>query len=201
MIAVPSRRWLWGGAALAAIAPLAVWWPVSAVVLIAADLAWLAALVVDAALAPRVRDMEVSREAPAVFTLGRTATVRYRWRVRSRRQVALQVRERFPDPLGGADTPLRRMVVPPGAGLDEILEIRPIRRGTGQAGRHRRQGARSARSRLAADDVDDAMDRDGVPRTGRGIAPGAAAAGCAAARGGTPHRAAAGRGPALRGTA
>ena len=200
MIVVPSRRWLWGGAALAAIAPLALWWPVSAVVLIAADLTWLAALVVDAALAPRVRDMEVSREAPAVFTLGRPAAVRYRWRVRSRRRVALQVRERFPDPLGGADTPLRRMVVPRAPGWMKYWTFGRFA-GAWAGGGDRRQGARSARSRLATDDVDDAMDRDGVPRTGRCIAPGAAAAGCAAARGGTPHRAAAGRGPPLRGTA
>lgn len=134
MIVVPSHRWLWCGAALAAIAPLAVWWPGAAVVLLAADLGWLAALAVDAALAPRRRDMDVSREAPAAFTIGRAATVRYRWRIRGHRRATLQVRERFPDPLGGADSPLRRMVVPPGAGLDEVLEIRPVHRGTGQGG-------------------------------------------------------------------
>jgi uncharacterized protein (DUF58 family) len=44
------------------------------------------------------------------------------------------VRERLPDPLGGADAPTRRLQVPPGLGLDERLELVPRRRGAGAGG-------------------------------------------------------------------
>ncbi len=135
MIAVPSRRWLGGAAALAALALLGVWWPRAVVLLLAADLLWVVALLADAALAPRPRDMEVTRETPAAFALGRAGTVRYRWRVRGSRRVALQVRERLPDPLGGPHTPIRRLDIPPGAGFDEQIEILPVRRGIGEGGR------------------------------------------------------------------
>lgn len=135
MIAVPSRRWLLGGAALAPIALLGLWWPGAAAMLLAADALWMAAFITDAALAPGPRDMDVAREAPAAFTLGRLAVVRYRWRVGGRRLVSLQVRERLPDPLGGADTPLRRFDIRSTAGFDELLEIRPEKRGIGEGGR------------------------------------------------------------------
>ena len=46
-----------------------------------------------------------------------------------------QVRERLPDPLGGAETPTRHLVVPPGEGLDERLDLVPGRRGGGTVGR------------------------------------------------------------------
>ncbi|MGH7498839.1 MAG: DUF58 domain-containing protein [Gemmatimonadales bacterium] len=135
MIALPSRRWFLGGAALAAVAVASVWWPGAAVALLAtADAIWIGLLVVDAALAPEPRDLVVTREAPAAFALGREATVGYRWRVRGARRVSLQLRERLPDPLGGADTPLRRIEVPPGAEFHEALEIRPVRRGIGAGG-------------------------------------------------------------------
>jgi len=132
---VPSRRWLLGAAALAAVALLGVRWPGAAAAMLALDLAWIAAFAIDAALAPRRRDLEVTRGSPAAFALGRPAAVRYHWRVRARRRVTLQVRERLPEPLGGADTPLRVLEVTPGAGRDEVLELRPVHRGVGVGGR------------------------------------------------------------------
>ena len=135
MIVVPSRRWLVVAAALSVIALLGLWWPGAGALLLAADLCWLALLVIDARLTPAPRDLAVTREAPAAFAVGRVGVVRYRWRVRSRRPVALEVRESLPGPLGGADTPTRRFVVPPWAGFDEVLEMRPFRRGIGHGGR------------------------------------------------------------------
>ena len=131
---VPSRRWLLGAAALAVAAPAALVWPGTAGLLPALDLLWLAALVLDAARTPAPRTLEVVREAPAAFGVGRAAVVRYRWRHPARRRLALEVRERLPDPLGGADAPTRRLVVPPGAGLEERLELVPGRRGAGAGG-------------------------------------------------------------------
>jgi uncharacterized protein (DUF58 family) len=135
LIVVPSRTWLIIAAALAVIAPLAAWRPQAALWLLAADVCWLVLLLLDAAQTPGPRDVDVDREAPAAFAVGRTSQVRYRWRVRSRHPVRLEVREHLPDPLGGAATPTRRLRVPPGEGLDETLDIRPARRGVGTGGR------------------------------------------------------------------
>lgn len=134
MIAVPSRRWFLGAASLAAVAVAGIVWPAAVLALLGADAVWIALLIVDAALAPGPRDLEVTREAPAAFAVGRDATVRYHWRVRGGRRASLQVRERLPDPLGGSDTPLRRIDVPSSVGFHELLEIRPVRRGIGAGG-------------------------------------------------------------------
>ena len=134
MIVVPSHRWLIGAGALALVAPLALVWPATAMLLPALDALWVAALGLDALLTPAPRALEVTREAPAAFGAGRAAVVRYRWRHRARRRLTLEVRERLPDPLGGADTPTRRLVVSPGEGLDERLELVPGRRGAGSGG-------------------------------------------------------------------
>jgi uncharacterized protein (DUF58 family) len=134
VIPVPTRRWLAGAALLAAVAPLALVRPWAAGLLPALDLLWVAALVADWMGTPAPRSLEVTREAPAAFGVGRAAVVRYRWRHQARRRLALEVRERLPDQLGGADTPTRRLEVPPGDGLDERLELVPLRRGAGTGG-------------------------------------------------------------------
>jgi uncharacterized protein (DUF58 family) len=135
VIFVPSRRWLVGAAVLSVVALFGLWWPGAGALLLAADLCWLVLLVIDGRLAPTRRDLDVTRQAPAAFAVGRAASVRYRWRVRSRRPVPLEVRELLPDPLGGADTPSRRFVVPAGSAFEEVLDMRPVRRGIGQGGR------------------------------------------------------------------
>jgi uncharacterized protein (DUF58 family) len=134
VIVVPSRQWLVGAAVLALVAPLALVWPAAAGLLPALDLAWLAAFLLDAARAPAPRTLEISRQAPVAFAVGRAAVVGYRWRHPGRGALALEVRERLPDPLGGADSPTRALAVPPGEGLDERLEITPVRRGPGTGG-------------------------------------------------------------------
>lgn len=131
---LPTRRWFVGAALLAAVAPTAAWWPEAGAWLLALDLAWLLAFALDARRAPDPRRLEVSREAPAAFSVGRTFPVRYRWRHGERRPVTLLVREMLPEPLGGADGPRRVLEVPPGVALEERLEIRPVRRGLGSGG-------------------------------------------------------------------
>jgi uncharacterized protein (DUF58 family) len=131
---VPTRRWLVGAALLALTAPAALFARWAATLLPSADLLWLAAFVADALAAPAMRTLQVVREAPAAFGAGRAAVVGYRWRHRGRRRLTLEVRERLPEPLGGAETPTRRLLVPPGLGLHERLELVPRRRGVGTGG-------------------------------------------------------------------
>jgi uncharacterized protein (DUF58 family) len=76
----------------------------------------------------------VTREAPLAFSLGRSFPVRYRWAHAGRRRRLLLVRETLPPPLGGAVTPLRRLEIPPGLEVEELLDLRPVRRGVGRGG-------------------------------------------------------------------
>ena len=131
---MPSRRWFYGAAALALVAPLAVRWPVAGGLLPALDLLWLGALAIDAALGPAPRALEVSREAPAGFVAGRPAVVRYRWRHRRRRVLTLRVREHLPEPLDDGRVAERRLMVPARGSLEERLELVPPRRGVGRGG-------------------------------------------------------------------
>ena len=64
----------------------------------------------------------------------RAFPVRYRWRHGEPRRLTVLARELLPEPLGGADSQRRRLAIPPGAGLEERLELRPVRRGVGQGG-------------------------------------------------------------------
>jgi uncharacterized protein (DUF58 family) len=134
MIVVPSRRWLHIAAGLAVLALLALWRPQWVGLLVVLDLVWLAAWVIDALRAERVERLQVSRDAPPAFSVGRTLPVDYHWRHGAASSLSLMVREQLPDPLGGADTPLRLLQVPPGEGLEERLELSPRRRGTGSGG-------------------------------------------------------------------
>ena len=134
MIRVPSRRWLVLAAALAALAPLAIRWPAVAGLLLAVDLLWIVALVVDMLLAPPARILDVSREAPAAFSLGRVLPVRYRWRQRGSRPLTILVREELPDPLGGANSSERMLRLPPSEEVEEVLQVSPVRRGIGKGG-------------------------------------------------------------------
>jgi uncharacterized protein (DUF58 family) len=134
MILVPSRRWLQVGAGLAVLALLALWRAQWVGILIALDLIWLAAFLIDALRAAPTERLRVSREAPPAFSVGRALPVRYQWRHAETSPLSLMVREHLPEPLGGADTPLRRLEVPSGEGMEERVELRPRRRGTGSGG-------------------------------------------------------------------
>jgi uncharacterized protein (DUF58 family) len=134
VIRVPSRRWLVLAAVLAALAPLATRWPAAAGLLLGADLLWVAALVLDMLLAPPARILDVAREAPAAFSLGRVLPVRYRWRQRGSRPLTILVREHLPEPLGGAHSPERMLRLAPSGEVEEVLQVSPVRRGIGKGG-------------------------------------------------------------------
>ena len=131
---VPSRRWLWGATALALVAPAGIWLPGVLGVLLAADAVWVLLLLADAAAAPGGRALELQREVPVAFSLGRRFVVRYLWRHRARRRLTVLVKERLPEPLGGPITPLRRLELPPRLEVEEHLELQPRRRGIGTGG-------------------------------------------------------------------
>ena len=134
MKAVPSRPWLLGAAALALVAPAGFWWPGALGVLLALDAAWVLAFLADAFAAPGARALEVRREAPVAFSLGRRFIIRYRWRHTGRRRLRVEVKEHLPEPLGGAHTPLRRLELPGRLAVEEQLELEPVRRGIGSGG-------------------------------------------------------------------
>jgi len=131
---LPSRRWLGLAAGLAVVAPIAAWWPPAAGWLVALDLAWIVALAVDAARAPALASLEITRESPAAFAMGRTGVLYYTWRHPRAAPVHLRVREQLPPPLVADESPLRELLVPPGPGLRERIELEPCRRGIGAGG-------------------------------------------------------------------
>ncbi len=132
MIALPSRRWLVGAAALAAVAPLGFVWPDALALLLLLDVAWIVALIVDAGRAGAGR-VSVERDAPPAFSVGRTLPVTYRWTLDGGHRQVVRVRERFPEPLGGASVPLRELELRPGVTREE-LELTPVARGKGTGG-------------------------------------------------------------------
>lgn len=131
---LPTPRWLWGAVVLSLLALVGLLRPDGLAWLILGDLAWLLLLVADALLVPPPRVLEVRREAPPAFSVGRVFPVRYRWRQPTRRPLIVSVREALPAPLG-RETPERRFSVPAGGEAVEVLEILPARRGRGDGGR------------------------------------------------------------------
>jgi uncharacterized protein (DUF58 family) len=132
---LPSRRWLLVGAALALVAPLAAVWPAAGAAFLLLDAAWLVLLLLDMHLAPRARLVQVSREAPAAFSVGRVFPVRYRWSHSGTRALTLRIREHLPEPIAGGEMAPREVVVPPESVVDERIEVQPVRRGIGRGGR------------------------------------------------------------------
>ncbi len=133
---VPSRRWFLGAAGLAALALPALWRPEAALLLVGADLLWLAALAVDLY---RVygfgwQALEVVREPPPAFSAGRAMPVSYRWRHRLARPLTLRIREEFPDPLVPVAGRDRVLTIPPGRPLREEVVLLPARRGKARGG-------------------------------------------------------------------
>lgn len=121
-------------AGLALLAPLGFVWPQALVALLLADAMWLAAFALDAARAPGPADLEVTREAPPAFSLGRPQPVRYRWRLHGRRTSVLVVRESWPAPLGGDNLPERQLRLAPETDRAETVTLTPVTRGLAQGG-------------------------------------------------------------------
>jgi len=128
---IPSRRWLLGSVVLAGVALGGLFNRNALDWMLVLDGVWVAAFIVDAFLAGGPADLQVRREAPPAFSMGRALPVSYFWRHDQRRTIRVQVRERFPDPLGGPRTPARTLRIPPGEVLEERLSILPAHRGKG----------------------------------------------------------------------
>jgi uncharacterized protein (DUF58 family) len=133
VIPLPSRRWLAVAAALTLVALLGLAWRDALTALVLLDALWVGGFVLDAALAARALPLEVVRESPPAFSMGRTLPVRYRWRHAAGRPVVALVREALPPPLGVA-TPTRRLRLLPDAVTIEDVATAPVHRGKGTGG-------------------------------------------------------------------
>jgi uncharacterized protein (DUF58 family) len=111
--------------------------PSFAVVLLAADAAWVAALLIDwwriAAL--DLREYPVRREAPPAFSVGRPLPVRYDWTNPWPREVVVRVRDALPSILCARGGPERELQLIAGGDTVDVQEIVPVRRGKALAGR------------------------------------------------------------------
>ena len=132
---IPTRRWLLVAAGLSLVALLGTVRSDGLAWLLLVDALWLVALVIDALSVANPRHIDVEREAPPAFSVGRALPVSYLWKNRGRRKVTVRVREQFPEPLGGANTPLREITIGPGGLTREQLSVLPAHRGKGSGGR------------------------------------------------------------------
>ena len=133
MIPLPSRRWLLVAAGLALIGLAGLFRPGALGLMLTLDALWLAALAFDAVGAAGGFPIEVERDAPPAFSVGRSFPVRYRWRHGKRRSLTVLVQETLPAPLGFA-TGVRRLRLPPEKPTIEELLVRPVARGRGIGG-------------------------------------------------------------------
>ncbi len=134
---VPSRPWFIGAAALACLAPLGFWWSGALTLLVVADVVWVAALIVDAwrVVSEPWDTLEVTRETPPAFSVGRALPVRWRWHNRGRRAAHVEVRELFPAAFGDGWNVRRIVSLAPGAVAWEETALTPRERGHAREGR------------------------------------------------------------------
>jgi len=133
---IPDRRWFIVAAALGLMAPATLLWPGFALVLVAADVLWVVILGVDAGRVLRVRwsAVDVRRESPAAFSVGRSLPVTLLWRNTGSQTLVLRVREEVSPVVTIAGPAERAIQLPPGSTVREELQVRPLRRGKGEAG-------------------------------------------------------------------
>jgi uncharacterized protein (DUF58 family) len=135
-VIVPASRWYWGAALLGLTALIALVWPQGALLLVAVDVAWVLALVIDAfrVAGVDVNRLEVVRTAPPAFSVGRDFPVSYRWRNHLASRVRLHVREAFPSVFGDGWRAERRIDLGPGEVAYEQALLRPVERGKAAKG-------------------------------------------------------------------
>ncbi|MGH7523846.1 MAG: DUF58 domain-containing protein [Gemmatimonadales bacterium] len=128
---LPARRWYLGAAGLAVIAPLSIRWPAAASVLLAGDVLWVLALVIDGwrVASLSVREFPVTRTAPAAFSVGRAMPVTLHWKNPTRRSLSVLVREDVVPLLTLAGPEERSLLLPSDGQVDEELQYQPVRRG------------------------------------------------------------------------
>jgi uncharacterized protein (DUF58 family) len=134
-VILPTRRALWGAAALSLLGLLGVRAPWALDALLSADLVLVLVVWLDATRAARPGSDEftVRRDAAPALSAGRSSEVSYRWVNRSARHLRLRVREVRPDILGGTQPPRAVMVEPLGE-VREVLPVVPLRRGREREG-------------------------------------------------------------------
>lgn len=134
MIPLPTRRWFAGALLLAPCWALARIHPDARFIAAALDLAWVAALLVDAWLAPDAAEFGLERDAPPAFSVGRALPIRYRWTNPASRRARFTLREAFPGPLLSGPTPVRTVEIPARGATTEWVTLTPVRRGEGTGG-------------------------------------------------------------------
>jgi uncharacterized protein (DUF58 family) len=133
-IPIPTRRWLLVAAGLSLVGLLGLARADGLAWLLLLDTLWLLALVLDALGGTDPGLIDVAREAPPAFSVGRALPVSYGWVNRGARPVRLRVKEKFPEPLGGIGMPLREISIPGGGRTREQLSVMPAHRGKGSGG-------------------------------------------------------------------
>ena len=130
---LPTTRALFLAMLLSLVAVAGYRWPGTLDVMLLADVALLAAVWIDAVLAPRAGPgvggrVTVEREASPAFSVGHAGEVFYRWRNGAARAARLRVREVRPELLGGTQPPRALRLAGRGA-LRERVPVVPVRRG------------------------------------------------------------------------
>lgn len=122
---------------LAILAPVALWRPEAAVLLLVADIIWVLALLLDWIRGGVVdlANFPVAREAPTAFSVGRALPVSYHWTNPTQRPLTLRVREEWPSPFGFPDAAGRELHLAPAETQLEIWTLTPATRGRAEAGR------------------------------------------------------------------
>ncbi len=131
---LPTRRWYEVAALLALIGLAGVRWPEALSLLLLADAVWVAAVLIDAWRAPAASHLTVTRTAPPGLSVGRPATVRYRWRHDRSAPLTLQVRETLPAALDAGPPDIRRLEIGVGQSVEEVRQFTPQRRGRAEGG-------------------------------------------------------------------
>jgi uncharacterized protein (DUF58 family) len=127
-VILPTTRALALLAALALVALLGVFTPVALDVMLIGNALLLVLIVTDGMVAIPVRWIEVTRDAPGTFTVGRDTEIAYQWRNPDRRAALVAVREVRPDLLDGPQ-PVRRLTIPASGVRRERLTVRAAKRG------------------------------------------------------------------------
>ncbi|MEP6473357.1 MAG: DUF58 domain-containing protein, partial [Gemmatimonadota bacterium] len=131
---LPTRRWYEVAALLALIGLAGVGWPEALSLLVLADAVWVAAVLIDAWRAPAASHLTVTRLAPPGLSVGRPATVRYRWRHDLLVPLTLRVRETLPAALDAGPPDIRRLEIGVGQSVEEVRPFTPRRRGRAEGG-------------------------------------------------------------------
>lgn len=134
---LPTARWFRIAAALAILAPLSLWRPEAAVLLLVADVLWVAALLVDGIRSRdvNIKTFPVNREAPPAFSVGRALPVHYDWTNPTGRTLTVRVQERWPLMFEAPEVSGRELTLVPHGVVREAQTLLAAIRGRDTAGR------------------------------------------------------------------